>query len=457
MELLEKWVEAAAGWIWGPPLLFLVSGGGLIFFILSRGLPFAHFAHSIDVLRGKHDHADDPGQLSHYRALSVALASTIGMGNISGVAIAISVGGPGTIFWMWVSAILGMATKYFTCTLAVIFRGRDSAGVLQGGPMYVIREGLGQKWLPLAWLFCIAGAFGCLPIFNVNQITAATGDILFAGTPTDSLFIRNLLIGTSMVVLTAMVILGGLKRIATIVSALVPFMVVLYFLAVAGILLTYADQVPHYLTLIFTDAFAANFFTGEAAMGGALGGLIILGARRAAFSNEAGLGTAPMAHGAAKTSEPVQEGLVAMLGPVIDTLFVCTLTALAILVTGVWKNVEGLGGVMLTAQAFMAAYPSFGGYLLLICILAFGLSSLFSYSYYGMKCFSFLFGARTTKIYAYSYIFSILLGAVASLSLIVNFIDLMFALMAVPTVLSALLLSPHVVRATNEYFSRRKQ
>ena len=453
---LEQAVSSAASWIWGPPLVFLVTASGLFFFCASRLLPFRHFFFAIRVLTGRHDKATDPGLINHFQALSVALASTIGMGNISGVAIAINVGGPGVVFWMWVSAILGMATKYFTCALAVMYRGRDSEGQVQGGPMYVIREALGRRWMPLAVWFCIACMAGCLPIFNANQLTQAVSDIALipAGLP-DS-FVTNAIIGIALTVLAGVVIFGGLTRISQATTVLVPVMVVIYVAAVIGILILNAPEVPRYLGLIVTDAFSASFYNGDAALGSAMGGLILLGVRRAAFSNEAGLGTAAMAHGAAKTSEPVHEGLVAMLGPVIDTLIICTMTALAILMTGVWQTTES-NGVTLTANAFEAAYPGFGGYILLVCILCFGISSLFSYSYYGAKAFAFLFGVKRAPIYTAIYVSTIFIGAVSSVGLILNFIDLSFALMAVPTLISALILSPRVVRHTREYFRRQQQ
>ncbi len=455
LEQITDIVTDASNFMWGWPLLALVSGGGLYFMIISRFLPFRHFGHAFEVLRGKHDKSDDPGQISHYKALSVALAATIGMGNIAGVAVAISLGGPGAIFWMWISALLGMATKYFTCTLAVMYRGHDANGDLQGGPMYVIREGLGRKWLPLAWWFCIAGMFGCLPMFNTNQLTQAVQDILLQPAGIAESFKSDLAIGLTLFTITSVVVFGGLKRIANAAATLVPAMIVVYFAAVMGILLMNAGDVPGNIALIFTDAFAANHIDKEAAFGGALGALIVLGARRAAFSNEAGLGTAPMAHGAAKTSEPVHEGLVAMLGPVIDTLVVCTLTALAILITGVWETSEGMKGVALTLQAFQVAYGPAGGYVLLTCILAFGISSLFSYSYFGNKCFSFLAGPNRTWIYSVFYVASIVVGAISSIKIVINFFDLSFALMAIPTMVSALILSPKVVAATREYFARK--
>src|SRR5690606_34240553 len=256
--------------------------------------------------------------------------------------------------------------------------------------------------------FSIAGLVGALPAFNVNQLTQAVNFILLAPNGVQTGFTTNLIIGLILVILTSVVIFGGLSRISKTIGKLVPAMVVLYFLSVITILFVNWDQVPYYFSLIFTDAFAANNFKGDSFLGGVLGGLIILGIRRGAFSNEAGIGTSPMAHGAAKTDEPVREGLVAMLGPAIDTLVVCTLTALAILVTGVWQTSD-VNGVSLTAAAFGQAIPYFGNYLLMICIAIFSISSLFSYSYYGTKCLSFLLGVDKGHYYNYFYILSIMI------------------------------------------------
>lgn len=454
MRSLEAWTKAAADWAWGLPLVFLLTGGGLFFLVRSRCLPFRHPLHALGVLTGRYDDPADAGEVSHYRALSVALAATVGMGNIGSVAVAIAQGGPGVVFWMWVSAVVGMATKFFTCTLAVLYRGRDSEGALQGGPMYVITQGLGRRWRPLALWFSIAGLFGCLPVFNANQLTQAVRDIVLVPAQLDHATWAPWIFGGLLTALVAVVVLGGLQRIGAVVGALVPFMVVAYFGLVLGILIANRDAVPGYLARILSDAFRGESFRGDALLGSTVGGLIVLGARRASFSNEAGLGTAPMAHGAAKTDQPVQEGLVAMLGPAIDTLFVCTLTALAILVTGVWESTSD-SGVTLTARAFSTAYPRWGGELLLVCIACFSLSSLFSYAYFGTKCFAFAFGARRKPLYTTLYLASILVGAVSSMSLVINFIDLMFALMAVPTVLSAILLAPRVMAATRAYFEER--
>lgn len=453
MQVIGEFIIDTANWIWGLPLLILIMGGGLFFLFYSRFVPFLHFGHAIGVLRGKYDDPDDPGQINHFQALSTALAATVGMGNISGVAVAIVVGGPGAIFWMWVSAFVGMATKYFTCTLAILYRGRDSAGELQGGPMYVITEGLGKHWKPLAVWFCLAGMIGCLPAFTANQLTQAIRDILLVPMGVETGFTSNLVTGIILTGLVSIVILGGIQRISTVAARLVPFMVVLYFLIVFAILILNIEKIPQYFTMIFTNAFSAENYKGEPLLGGLLGGLIVLGTRRAAFSNEAGIGTAPMAHGAAKTNEPVHEGLVAMLGPAIDTLIVCTLTALAILVTDVWTT-TGDNGVTLTANAFNAAFPGYGSFLLMICVLSFGLSSLFSYAYFGLKCTSFLIGADKKHYYNILYIASILISATSSMAVILSLIDTAFALMAIPTVISAILLAPKVNAATRKYFRK---
>lgn len=436
---------------WGLPLLIILIGGGLYLLIRIRFLPFRYLGHAIQVLRGKYDNPDDPGEISHFQALATALAATVGMGNIAGVAVAIAIGGPGAVFWMWVSAVIGMSTKFFTATLAIMFRGKDSDGNVQGGPMYFIVEGLGKKWIPLAVLFSVAGLVGALPVFNVNQLTQAINDILLKPSGLYMGFQTDIIIGIVLVIITAIVIFGGVTRISRTAARLVPFMAVLYFILVSIILIVHWDVVPMYLGLIFTDAFSANFFEGDTFLGGVVGGIILLGIRRGAFSNEAGIGTAPMAHGAARTNQPIREGLVAMLGPAIDTLFICTLTALAILVTNAWQ-LSDANGVSLTASAFEESMPTFGKYGLLACIAVFSISSLFSYSYYGTKCMSFLFGTKYKSYYNYIYVLSILVGATTSLSMMINLIDTFFALMAIPTMTATVLLSGHVVKEARKYF-----
>ncbi|WP_166961209.1 alanine/glycine:cation symporter family protein [Yeosuana marina] len=450
---MEQFIEKFSSYAWGLPLVILLIGGGLYLLVLSRFLPFRYIGHAIQVLRGKFDDPDDPGQISHFKALSTALSSTIGMGNIAGVAVAISVGGPGAMFWMWVSAIVGMSTKFFTSTLAIMYRGKDSAGVLQGGPMYFIVEGLGKSWKPLAIMFSFFGMIGVLPVVNVNQLTQAINDIVLTPNGVEVGFTTNVIIAVVLVVSTSIIIIGGLKSISNAASKMVPTMVILYFVLVIIILITNYSEVPKYFAMIFTDAFSAENFRGDPFFGGILGALVLLGIRRGAFSNEAGIGTAPMAHGAAKTDEPVREGLVAMLGPAIDTLIVCTLTALAILVTGVWQTTSD-NGVSLTASAFDAAMPVYGKYLLMVCVLIFSVSSLFSYSYYGSKCLSFLIGDDKKHYFNYVYILSIILAVMTPFSMMLNLIDGVFALMAIPTMVSTLILAPRVIKEFNGYKKR---
>jgi len=348
MENIEQLIVAFADWAWGPWLLILLLGGGMFLLIFSRLIPFRYIRHSINIIRGKYDDPDDDGDISHFQALSSALAGTIGMGNIAGVAVAISTGGPGAIFWMWMSAFVGIATKFFTCSLAIMYRGEDSRGHLQGGPMYVVREGLSKAWRPLAALFCLAGLIGCLPALQINQLVQIIRDII--GTPAGLVgkdpFMFNLVSGITIAALVSVVIFGGIKRIGEVASRIVPSMVVLYMLSAIWIMAVNYQHIGEYLLLIIRDA-----FTGEAVLGGAVGAVIITGVRRAAFSNEAGIGTEALAHGAAKTDEPIREGLVAMLGPFIDTIVVCTCTAMVILMTGVWQSSSD-SGVTLTANAF---------------------------------------------------------------------------------------------------------
>jgi AGCS family alanine or glycine:cation symporter len=448
LDFFERITAAFSDFMWGAPLLILLLGGGSYFLVYSRMLPFRYFRHAIQILIGKYDNPDEPGQINHYQALSTALSATIGMGNISGVAVAIATGGPGAIFWMWVSAIFGVATKFFTCSLAVMYRGRDDRGELQGGPMYVIVEGLGKNWRPLAVFFSLAGMIGVLPVFQVNQYTQAIRDIILVDFGISGSFTTNLITAFVIIFIASFVIFGGIKRIGKVAGSLVPLMTILYVGAVLFIIFSTPDQIIPSIKLIFSDA-----FSGDALLGGALGSLIITGVKRGTFSNEAGLGTAPMAHGAAKTNEPIREGLVAMLGPIIDTIVICTMTALALIITGVW-NESDQNGVTLTAEAFAIGIPGFGHYILTLCITIFAMTTLFAYPYYGTKCFAFVFGTKYQGFYNYFYIGSILLGATASLSIVINLIDGVYALMAIPTMISTLLLSPKVRTAAIKYFQK---
>ncbi|MCB0488025.1 MAG: amino acid carrier protein [Cyclobacteriaceae bacterium] len=447
------------------PISFLLIFGGLYFIFYSRFVQYKYFKHAIDILRGKYSNPNDPGQINAYQALSTALASTVGMGNIAGVAAAIALGGPGALFWMWITAFVGMSTNFFTSALSLMYRGKDSAGVIQGGPMYVIREAMGKPWRPLAYVFSICAMVGCLPIFQANQLTQVIIDLginkTTLGTTPFNLFgyevsTAKFIIGVALTVLAGIVIIGGIQRIGMWSGRMVPLMIVIYFGSVIAILFTNISEVPRVFAMIFSDAFAADNYHGDPALGGILGGLIISGVRRASFSSEAGIGTAPMALGASKSSEPIREGLVSMLSPAIDTILVCTLTAFAILVTGVWQTSEA-NGVTLTANAFEGALGGTGRFLLLMCGFFFAITSLFSYSYYGNKAMSFIAGVKAGNYYNYFYLATVIFGAVATMQDVMNIIDIAYAIMAIPTVVSGIILAPKVMQEAKGYFERLKK
>jgi len=457
---MNQLIADVASFIWWP-VLILIIGGGIYLLIYSRFIQYKHFFHAIQVLRGKYDDPNAPGQISAYKALSTALASTVGMGNLSGVAAAIALGGPGALFWMWITSLIGMSTNFFSSTLASMYRGKDSAGEVQGGPMYVIQTAMGKNWQFLAYMFSACCMIGCLPLFQANQLTQAIVDIGLKPSGVDESFVglfgfeislTKVIIGLIITVVVSLVVVGGIQRIGNWAGRLVPFMIVLHFVSVAVILFYYGDKIPYYINLIFTDAFAATHYHGDPFFGGITGGLIMLGVRRATFSNEAGIGTAPMAMGASKSTQPVREGMVSMLSPVIDTIISCSLTAISILITDVW--LEGnTNGITLTAKAYRAAMPLVGDKVLLLCTVVFAISALFSYSYYGRKAYAFIVGVERSRSYDYFYLSTIVLGAVASMDLVLNIIDIAFALMAIPTMLVTVKLAPAVMKKAKSYFS----
>ena len=454
MDFLNKIGEgiiAVSDAVCGYPFFILLVGGGLFFLFYSGFAPLRHYGKAIQALRVKD--SSSAGQISSFEALSTAIAATVGMGNIAGVAIAISIGGAGTIFWMWISALLGMATKFFEGTLAVMYKGKDSEGVVQGGPMYVIENGLGPKWKPMAVFFAIFGMFGTFCTMQANQITEALTSTFLSPeriTPA-SKFVTGLIITA----LVSVVALGGIKRIGKVASKLTPFMVGAYFVLVFYIILTHLAAVPG----VFRDIFVGAF-TPRAALGGGIGSIIavaLTGVRRAVFVNEAGVGTASMVHGASKNSEPVREGLVAMLGPSIDSGLVCTLTAIAILIQKdiiPQAGISSMQGLQLALASFEASVPVVGRYLLLAILLIFAFSTMFSYSYYGTKCASYLFGAKKGKYYIYFYLCVIIVAAVVPLKAVVGFVDLTFALMAFPNMIAIFALAPKARKEMKKYFNK---
>lgn len=442
-------IVGIADFVCGYPLFILLIGGGLFLFIHSGMISLRRLPEAIRALRESKRTKTGEG-ISSAQALVSVIAATVGMGNIAGVAIAIAMGGPGAIFWMWVSALVGMSTKYHEGVLAVRYRSYAPDGKPLGGPMYVIPNALGSRWRFLAVTFAIAGMAGTLCIMNANQLTEAlAGASQSAGLISDSFALR-LAIGLALALIVGLVVLGGLSRIANVASVMVPFMVGAYFLMVLYIIATRFDALPSVISRIFTEAF--RFEAGI----GALVGVAIIGARRAALVNDAGVGTASIMHGSSSNRSPVREGLVAMLGPAIDSGFVCTLTAFAILLATPDFTPEGLVGLQLAMTAFGSAIPG-GEYLLTFIVTCFAVSSMFTYSFYGTRCAAYLFGEQRSRFYTWFFIATLVIFAVIPLGVAVGLCDLFYALMAFPTMISLILLRKQVRRETDAYFLEKNQ
>jgi len=450
MEVINDFIASALPFTEWPMFLLLI-GGGLFLVVYSKFLPYRFFGHAIAITAGKYDDKNAEGDVSSFQALSAAVAATVGLGNISGVAIAIHDGGPGVVFWIWMTALIGMCIKFYSCSLAIMFRSTDKDGKLQGGPMYYITKGLGEKARPLAIFFAVCGLFGFLGVFTANQFTETFISVV---EPASTIFEMSEMnwkwtVGILLAVITSFVIFGGLTKIAKVASALVPFMVAVYLIAVIVVMVLNASQILPSLKMIVTEAW--DFKT---VVTGGFWGLVIIGIRRAMFSNEAGLGSAPMYHGQSKTDNPIKEGLVAMLGPFIDTILVCTFTAVVIILSGAY--LEDSSGIVMTLSAFETTLFGFGDDLLMIIVSAFALSTLFTYSYYGVKCLSFLTNAKIGKFYNWYFVIMIVFAAVASLELVKNLIDLSYALMVIPNMIAVLLLAPKVNAAAKDYFKNLK-
>ena len=451
LEKLSDWIVAASDAVCGYPEFFLLIGGGLFLFIYSGAVSIRRLPWALRVLREKQasDSGKQSGQISSVQALLSAIAATVGMGNIAGVAIALSIGGPGTVFWMWVSALVGMATKFFEGTLSIMYKGRDSAGEVQGGPMYIISQGLGKKWKPLAVAFSIFGLVGTLCFMQANQLVESVTTVFTTPMGIENTVTLRFIMGVVMVLIVGAVILGGIKRIALLASRIVPVMVVLYLIMVLVIMALNFREIPGVFGKIFESAFdlRAGF--------GAFAYVALTGARRAAFVNEAGVGTASMMHGASKNTEPVREGLIAMLGPAIDSGLVCTLTSIPIIIAGNYVGLTDPKGLYVALGAWGQLLPGIGQLLLMTIVFFFAFSTMFSYSYYGQKCTNYLFGAHNVKWYNYYYLAMILVAAVIPLKTMVSIMDLAFALMALCTMFTIIALSPRVKRQMKEYFKNK--
>ncbi len=444
LDRIESILTDIADTVCGYPLFALLIGGGLFLFLYSGMISLRRLPAAVRALRQKQSAGS--GEISSAQALVSVVAATVGMGNIAGVAIALVMGGPGAVFWMWVSAIVGMSTKYHEGVLAIKYRTFDSAGHPHGGPMHIISNALSKRWKPLASLFAVAGMFGTLCIMNANQLTEATVSTLSNFMEIENPLLVKAIIGVSIAGIVTLVVIGGVKRIASVASVLVPFMVGAYFLIVMYIVLTHLPQLPDAFMSIFREAFSLR------AGWGGLAGIAIIGARRAALVNDAGVGTASIMHGTSSNREPVREGLVAMLGPAIDSGFVCTLTALALILCGDLTSVEGIKGLEVAMDAFGSAIPG-GQYLLMVIVACFAMSSMFSYSFYGSSCASYLFGDKGARRYVCFFIATLVIFAVVPLSAAVGLCDLFYALMAFPTMIMLLRLRKDVRKETDRYFS----
>jgi AGCS family alanine or glycine:cation symporter len=441
MEAIDKFMETLVGLIWNIPLVILLCGTGIVLSVLFKFPQFKGFIHAIDVIRGKYDDPKDPGEISHFQALTTALSATVGLGNIAGVAIAISMGGPGATFWMIVVGLLGMTTKFAECTLALKYREIDpDTGHVRGGPMYYISKGLGDKWKPVAAFFafaCVCSSVGAGNMFQTNQM---------ANILNDNFGIEKWITGLVAAVAVGAVIIGGIKRIGSVTSKLVPFMGMIYIGGALLVIFANIDKVPHLLGQIVTQAFAP-----EAIEGGFVG-VLIQGVRRACFSNEAGMGSAPIAHSAATTHEPVREGVVALLEPFIDTVVICTMTALVILLSGVTEG----SGVVLTASAFDSGISGFGQFFVPIAVTLFAYSTLLSWSYYGEQATEYLFGPKAIMGYKILFCTLSFIGAIWKSGAVLNFSDSMLGLMVIPNLIAVAFLYPKLKEEVDRYFTKLK-
>ena len=455
-EFISTFLTEISDFVWGPPMALILLSAGLILTVRTVLIQVRGFAHGIGIATGKYDDPSHKGQLTHFQALSAALSATIGIGNIAGVAIAIYWGGPGAIFWMWVTAFFGMALKYAECTLAVKYRKIDPDGNVRGGPMYFIEHGMPKYFKPLAWMFGICTAIAAFGAGNMVQSNTMAHSIIdaFEVSAANEATVRWI-IGLVTAGLVGMVLIGGIKRIGKVASYLVPVMSVIYVVSALIILVINFEQVIPAFNLIFYHAFNPTAVIGGAAGGATVWMTFTWGLRRGMFSNEAGQGSAAMAHSAAKVDEPVREGLVAMLGPFIDTIVICTMTALVIISTGIWSS--GDTGAVLTMNAFDQGLPIYGRWMVLVGIMLFAFSTVIAWSYYGEKGIEYIGGTAAKLPYKWVYILFTLLGARFDLQAVWAFADTANGLMAIPNLIGLIALSGVVVRMSKKYMTERKQ
>ncbi len=439
MEWLTALLNDINSVVWGRPMLFMIFGTGLFLMLGLRFMPLLNLGKGFKLLWQGRESDRKEGEISPFNALMTSLSATIGTGNITGVATAIFIGGPGALFWMWITALIGMATKYAEAVCAVHYREVDEKGSYLGGPMYYIKNGLSKNWLWLGFLFAVFGALASFGIGNTVQANSV------AHAMATQFNIPVWLTGLVLLILTGAVVLGGIKRIAQVAGKLVPIMAIAYFSAGLLVLITHFSDIPEALALIIDSA-----FNPVAATGGFAGASIIMaiqwGVARGIFSNEAGLGSAPIAHAAAKTNDPVQQGKIAMLGTFIDTIIVCSITGLAIVLTGVWTS--GVKGAALTMAAFDQVLPETGGMIVSIAQAVFAFTTILGWSVYGERCVEFLFGIRSVMVFRVLWIIAVPIGAMGELNFIWLLADTLNALMALPNLIALLLLSPVVFKLT---------
>lgn len=447
MDCIEHWVGIVNGWVWGPYMLILLVGTGLFLTVRLGFMTFRYLPYALKLVFTKHQDKESPGDISHFQSLMTALAATIGTGNIAGVATAVTLGGPGAVFWMWVTALVGMASKYTEAVLSVKYRVVDARGEMAGGPMYFLEKGLNMKWLGM--LFAFFGAFAAFGIGNMVQSNSVADAIQ------STFHISPMISGLLLAVLTALVIISGIKSIGRVTSVLVPFMAVFYVMGGLVIIGMTIEQLPQAFAYILKAAFTGHEPIAGGFLGATVAQAVRFGVARGVFSNEAGLGSAPIAAAAAKTDHPVRQALVSMTGTFLDTIVVCSITGLVLAITGMWQEaVPGtLTGAALTTAAFSQGLGVTGGWIVAVGIMLFAYSTILGWAYYGEKCAEYLLGAWIIFPYRCLWVIAVAVGATLKLSFVWDLADTMNGLMAIPNLIGLLLLSGVVVRETKEFFT----
>jgi len=457
LDFIDSLIVTYNNYVGGYLVLFMLIPTGLYFIIRLRFLNVTKLWHAVKVVAGKYDKPGDKGDVNHFKALTTALSATVGTGNIVGVSLAIYFGGPGAIFWMWVTGFLGMILKYTECTLSHKYRKFNTDGSVSGGPMYYMEFGLKDRYGSFAKVLAVIFAIATV------MCSLGTGNMAQSNSMSDALMtnysVPTWISGIFITGLVLLIIVGGIKRIGEVTSKLVPFMAILYFISAVSILVIMHDQIPSAFALIFNDA-----FNGTAAAGGFIGSTFLMtmvwGVRRGLFSNEAGQGSAPIAHAAAKTEYPAREGLVASLEPLIDTLIICTLTALVIIVTGAWSS--GIKGVGMTIEGVeigltRLGIEGVGRHIVAVGLMLFAFSTVISWSYYGTRAINYLLGEKYIKPFRFVYALFVFFGCIWGIDLVWHFVDMVITFMTIPNLIALLLLAPIVMKETRWYFSEMKK